>query len=330
MRLVLLGKGPLGVPGNDMTEFPWFLGASNSHGRPASRAGTDSLLGEQMDSSAEDGGGPPTALARGSTSQDSAPQDSAPQDSAPQDSAPQIPGSPSPVVPEQRTAARRGPVPAGPPAHPPATHPPAAHPPATYPPGTHRPTDGVAVAAFVSGLVPAIPVTLVLGPMALIRIGRSGARGRVLAITGLVLAGLWTVAAALVAAAIITRPPPPKPVTLPAVFSLRAGECLNSGPNGISGLQVLSCTQAHDAEVFATFRVAGSHYPGPTALQQQARQGCAGRLAGYLNPELSAASLAQSFVYPDAGAWSAGERTVVCTVHSTSGPLVGSVRSAPG
>ena len=92
---------------------------------------------------------------------------------------------------------------------------------------------------------------------------------------------------------------------------------------------MLSCSQAHDAEVFATFRVAASHYPGATALQQQARQGCA-RLSGYLNPQLSAASLAQSFVYPDAGAWSAGERTVVCTVRSTSGPLVGSVRSAPG
>jgi Septum formation len=320
MRLVLLGKGPLGVPGNDMTEFPSFLGASNSHGRPASRAGTDSLLGEQMDSSAEDGGGPPTALAQGPASQDSA----SPSPGL-QDSPPKVPGSQSPAVPEQRTAARRGPVPADPPAHPPGTHPPA-----THPPGTRRPTDGVAVAALVSGLVPAIPVTLILGPTALIRISQSGARGRALAITGLVLAGLWTVAAAIVAAAIITRPPPPKPATLPRVFSLQVGECLTSGPNGISSPQVLSCSQAHDAEVFAHFRVAGPHYPGTTALQQQARQGCAIRLSGYLNPELSAASLAQSFVYPDAGAWSAGERTVVCTVHSTSGPLVGSVRSAPG
>jgi hypothetical protein len=219
------------------------------------------------------------------------------------------------MVPEQRTAARRGPVPAEPQAH---------------PPGPRRPTDGVAVATLVSGLVPAIPVTLILGPTALIRISRSGARGRALAITGLVLAGLWTVAAAIVAAAIITRPPPPKPVTLPRVFSLQAGECLTSGPNGISSPQVLSCSRPHDAEVFATFRVAGPHYPGATALQQQARQGCAIRLSGYLNPQLSAASLAQSFVYPGAGAWSAGERTVVCTVHSTSGPLVGSERSAPG
>ena len=274
-----------------------------------------------MDSPAEDGGGLPTALVHGPASQEPASPIPGPNDPGPNDPGPQqlqgsqLPGSQLPVVPEQRTATRRGPVPAEPM---PAT------------PAPRRRTDGVAVAALVSGLVAAIPVTLVLGPLALIRIGRSGARGRTLAIVGLILAGLWTVAAAIAAAAIITRPPPPKPVTLPPVFSLRAGECLNSGSNGVSGLQVLSCSRPHDAEVFATFRVAGPHYPGATALQQQARQGCTSRLSAYLNPQLSAASLAQSFVYPGAGAWSAGERTVVCTVHSTSGPLVGSVRSTPG
>jgi Septum formation len=259
-----------------------------------------------MDPSAEDGGGSPTALA---------------QDAA----------TPPPVAVPQQRSPSSGPSPAGPsPAGPsPAGPSPANPPPGPRPrPAPRRPTDGVAVAALVSGLVPAIPVTLVLGPLALIRVSRSGARGRALAITGLVLAGLWTVAAAIVAAAIITRPPPPKPVTLPQVFSLRAGECLNSGTNGISGVHVVGCAQPHDAEVFATFRVTGSHYPGAAALQQHARQGCVSRLSGYLNPQLSATSLAQSFVYPGAGAWSAGERTVVCTVRSTSGPLVGSVRAA--
>jgi Septum formation len=201
-------------------------------------------------------------------------------------------------------------------------------PPGQQPAAPRRATDGVAVAALVSGIIPVIPVTLVLGPLALIRVGRSGARGRALAITGLVLAGLWIVAGAIVAAAIITRPPPPKPVALPPVFSLRAGQCIDSGASGISGVHVLSCGQAHDAEVFATFRVAGSRYPGAAALQQRAGQGCVTRLSGYLNPQLPADSLAQSYIYPGAGAWSAGERTVVCTVRSTSGPLVGSVRAA--
>ena len=258
-----------------------------------------------MDPSAEDGGGRPTALAHDPAA---ARRVTVPQQRGPAAAA----SEPAPAARRRRRLrGRHRPSPAGP------------------GPAPRRRTDGVAVAALVSGLVPAIPVTLVLGPLALIRVGRSGARGRALAITGLVLAGLWTVAAAVVAAAIITRPPPPRPVTLPHVFSLRAGQCLDSATNGISGVHVLSCGQAHDAEVFATFRVAGSRYPGAAALQQRAREGCVSRLAGYLNPELPATSLAQSFVYPGAGAWSAGERTVVCTVRSTSGPLVGSVRAAP-
>lgn len=253
-----------------------------------------------MDASAEDGGGRPTALA---------------QDSALPPAAAPDPSAPHPVaIPQQRApAAGRG-APAPDPSDAPAPR---------------RRTDGVAVAALVTGILGVIPATLVLGPLALIRVGRSGARGRGMAITALVLTGLWIVATAIAAAAIITRPPQAKPVALPQVFSLRAGQCIDSGATAISGVHVVNCAQAHDAEVFATFRVTGARYPGPAALGQRARQGCVGRLSGYLNPQLSATSLAQSYVYPDSGAWSAGERTVVCTVRSTSGPLVGSVRAAP-
>ncbi len=297
-----------------------------------------------MDPSAEDGGGPPTALAQDPAApHPAAPHPAAPHPAAadpaatpdpaaiPHPAAVPHPADPPPVAVPQQRGPVPGPSPTGqrPADQRPAARTPAAQTPAAQTPAPRRPTDGVAVAALVSGIVPAIPVTLVLGPLALIRVGRSGARGRALAITGLVLAGLWTVAAAVVAAAIITRPPAPGPVTLPRVFSLRAGECLDSGTNGISGVHVLGCAQAHDAEVFATFQVSGPRYPGAAALQHSARQGCVSRLGGYLNPELPATSLAQSFVYPGAGAWSAGERTVVCTVRSTSGPLVGSVRAAP-
>lgn len=201
----------------------------------------------------------------------------------------------------------------------------------TAEPGRPRHTDGFAVATFISGIVPAVPLTVILGPVALIRINRTKARGRSLVITGLVLAGLWTIAAALGGAVLLTRHhQPARPAALPRVFSLRTGQCLDSGPNGISGVTVLSCGQPHDAEVFGTFQLAGHRYPGAAAVLQQADQGCAARLSGYLNPQLSSSSLTESYVYPDAGAWAAGERTVVCTVRSASGQLTGSVRTAPG
>ena len=114
---------------------------------------------------------------------------------------------------------------------------------------------------------------------------------------------------------------------VPGVFSLRAGDCLNSSQNGLS-VTILSCATPHEAEVFATFSLTGSSWPGDAAAQQQASSGCANRIAGYLNPQLLNAGLTQQYVYPNQDAWQAGVRTVVCEVSSTSGPLSGSVRNS--
>ena len=111
-----------------------------------------------------------------------------------------------------------------------------------------------------------------------------------------------------------------------AVYGLRAGECINPSPNGLSFTR-LSCATPHQAEVFATFSLTGSSWPGSAAVQQQANDGCANRLASYLNPQLLNAGLIQQFVYPNRDAWQAGVRTVICEVSSTAGPLSGSVRN---
>jgi Septum formation len=110
-----------------------------------------------------------------------------------------------------------------------------------------------------------------------------------------------------------------------AVFRLRPGECVNVGPNGKS-VTVLPCATPHDAEVFATFPLPASSWPGGAAVQQDASSGCASRLSGYLNPQLADAGLDQEFFYPDQEAWQAGTRTVVCEVRAPTGQLTGSVR----
>lgn len=112
----------------------------------------------------------------------------------------------------------------------------------------------------------------------------------------------------------------------PAIFRLHAGDCIDSSQDGLSAT-VLSCTSPHDAEVFATFSLAGSSWPGSPAAQQQAAVGCQDRIASYLNPALLNAGLTQEFVYPDEAAWKVGVRTTVCEVSSSTGQLTGSVRS---
>lgn len=108
------------------------------------------------------------------------------------------------------------------------------------------------------------------------------------------------------------------------VFSLKTGDCID--PQGQS-YTLISCDSPHEAEVFATFNLAGTAWPGSTAAAAAASGGCASRLTSYLNPQL-AVSLASTYVYPDATAWQAGTRTVICEVRAASGELTGSVRGA--
>ncbi len=153
-------------------------------------------------------------------------------------------------------------------------------------------------------------------------------------VSWLVTAGVVVVVLALAAAAgalaVTTHGFRPKTVVAyrpAAVFGLRAGDCLNSSQNGLS-VTILSCATPHEAEVFATFGLTGSGWPGDAAIQQQANDGCSVRMAGYLNPELLNAGLTEEYVYPDQKAWQAGVRTVVCEVSSSTGPLTGSVRNS--
>jgi hypothetical protein len=110
-----------------------------------------------------------------------------------------------------------------------------------------------------------------------------------------------------------------------AVFSLKTGDCFD--PQGAQSYALVSCDAPHQAEVFATFALTGTTWPGAAAIQSQASGGCASRLTGYVNPQL-AISLTSTYVYPDSVAWQAGTRTVICEVRATSGQLTGSVRAA--
>jgi hypothetical protein len=125
-------------------------------------------------------------------------------------------------------------------------------------------------------------------------------------------------------------PPAPAP-THPlraTVFGLQPGQCFNSLPNGVAGAHPVRCRQPHDGEIYGVFRVAGHDWPGSAALASQARLGCQARLTGYLNPQLNSSNLAESYVYPNQGAWATGEHMVICEIRAIQGKLTGSVRAS--
>jgi hypothetical protein len=213
----------------------------------------------------------------------------------------------------------------------PVTLEPGATEPAATEPAATEPITLEPVAAEPLALVAAIPEPSRPGPGESMAAEVHGGERR--GVSRLVVAGVILVLVAVAAAAgvlvVATHGSRHKTVVTyrpAAVFSLRAGECLNSSQNGLS-VTILSCATPHQAEVFATFSLTGSSWPGEAAVQQQASGGCAGRVAGYLNPQLLNAGLTRQYVYPNQDAWRAGVRTVVCEVSSASGPLSGTVRS---
>ena len=150
-----------------------------------------------------------------------------------------------------------------------------------------------------------------------------------LAVAGIILGILALVGVAVGVLVVVTHGFRPKTVITyrpAAVFGLRPGQCIDSGGNDLT-FTVLSCAAPHDAEVFATFSLPAAAWPGTSAVQQDAGNGCASRLTGYLNPQLATAALSQEYVYPNQAAWQADERIVVCEVRAVSGQLTGSVRA---
>jgi hypothetical protein len=157
-------------------------------------------------------------------------------------------------------------------------------------------------------------------------------RGRRLLILLFVVSLAVAVAAAAVTAALLLHrehwPPAAAHPLGATVFGLHPGQCFNSLPNGIAGAHAVPCAQPHDGEIYGAFRVPGHEWPGSGALASQARLGCQARLTGYLNPQLDTSDLAESYAYPNQGAWAAGEHMVICEIRGTQGRLTGSVRAS--
>jgi Septum formation len=150
-----------------------------------------------------------------------------------------------------------------------------------------------------------------------------------LAVAGFILGVIALVGVAVGVLAVVTHGFRPKTVVTyraAAVFGLRPGQCVNSGSDTLK-FTALSCARPHDAEVFAAFSLPATAWPGASAVQVDAGDGCANRFDSYIDPQLAAAGLTQEYVYPNQAAWQAGERTVVCEVSAVSGQLTGSVRA---
>ncbi|MGE5133118.1 MAG: DUF4190 domain-containing protein [Gemmatimonadota bacterium] len=225
------------------------------------------------------------------------------------------------------------------------------------PPGPPGPRlNGLAVASFILSLPGFLVVTLLLsivfGIVALAQGSRRQQRGRGLAIAGLVISGGWVLL--LILGAALSAAGQPQPSAAPGharghasasaaatasatgpgpgtnVFALRVGDCFQNPSGalaqlGVSYVTTVPCSRPHNAQVFAELRAHGTAYPGHQALLRQAGNGCQARITGAVNHKKITADMTVQYLYPLAGSWLTGNRTIVCFIAAAPPPLTGSL-----
>lgn len=179
-----------------------------------------------------------------------------------------------------------------------------------------------------------------------------GALGLLIALTMLIRirgghGGRWTYASAIVLAvasaawcggiaahlppkesSVLARPGPPSPSRVGktvSVHGLHAGDCFDA-PRDRSGqipalpdsMDLKSCTEAHDAEVYfaGDAWTVATAYPPQKELDRQAGSRCEAAFRNYVNISIYKSFLDYAEWYPDRGDWQVGDRWLTCVAYS--------------
>ncbi|AUG80794.1 hypothetical protein CFP65_6126 [Kitasatospora sp. MMS16-BH015] len=269
----------------------------------------------------------------------------APSDTPPAPAAPPTPASPYDAVPPPyQPYPPQGGQPVGPWGPPPAGWPqgPAGWGP---PPGPPTETNGLAVAAAITGVLGAFCflwlLGIILGAVALRQIKARNQKGRGMAITGIVAGSLWPVV--LVAAVIFgltvgSRHPAGsfdsyRPTDgHVSVFDVSTGSCFNRDSEDRADqhtVTVVPCEEMHDAEVFGRPAITGlGASPAKDEIVKGAERACLSDSSTYvLDRDALPAEVKVHFFYPDTAAWrSSSSHLATCFFVTGDHPSSGSVR----
>jgi hypothetical protein len=197
-----------------------------------------------------------------------------------------------------------------------------------------RPTvSRLAVVTLVLGVLGGIGLTVILGVIALLRIRTTHKRGAALAVIGMILPFITVIGGFViynkVLPGVAVRDASGK-IVQPgdvAVTTLRIGDCIEhwATSNTVGTVKGVPCTASHDAEVFHTFTMAGTAYPGDAQVTAQATTQCQGKVKTAVKAA-DAKTARVALITPVASSWKRGDKQVAC-VAVASAPLTRSVRN---
>ncbi|WP_265737702.1 DUF4190 domain-containing protein [Peterkaempfera bronchialis] len=144
----------------------------------------------------------------------------------------------------------------------------------------------LAIASLVPGVTGFLwPVGVLLGVVALVRIRRTGRRGRWLAVAGLVMCLVWAVGGTSVFGPYVGKSDGDRAGTV-SVFDLKAGDCMARLPpksqESVSEVAVVPCSQLHQGEVFASADLGDAFFGSESEVTERAEEVCSSLIGGYV------------------------------------------------
>ncbi|MEV6829398.1 DUF4190 domain-containing protein [Amycolatopsis sp. NPDC051102] len=186
--------------------------------------------------------------------------------------------------------------------------------------------DGFAVASLITGVLGFFGITALLGVVfgivALVRIHRTGERGRGLAIGGIAAGLVWAIALPVAAVLVLVRL---LSFSNAPIAAMQVENCYDLGRLGTDAVRV-PCAGEHDGVVLDAFTIAGPEtpYPGDREATAGVNRSCQTRSdtlfggAYEIPPGLVLVGYA-----PDEKAWKAGARIGTCGLEARAGRLTG-------
>lgn len=181
-------------------------------------------------------------------------------------------------------------------------------------------TNGFAIASLIFGVMGGVLLGFIFGFVALSQIKKRNQGGKGMAVAGLVLSTLWSlVICGVIGVAVIAANDDSTTGTSgtgddTSVYSLRIGDCLNdlSTEDEIEELPVVPCSQPHDGEVYAEFKLTETTFPGIDKIEKTADPRCADLLKSYAPDAVDDPAVDTYYLYPTAESWARGDRAITC------------------
>lgn len=117
-----------------------------------------------------------------------------------------------------------------------------------------------------------------------------------------------------------------------SVFELDVGHCFNDPESfdEVADVETVSCSEAHDNEVFAIEEVAGgSNWPGQDLVSEAADNACVTAFESYVGVDYFSSVYELGWLSPTETSWADGDREVICFLYDPAlDPIVGSARGS--